>query len=133
MFRSIIVLALMFSTTLTGFSQDKSSWIYGTWEGKGYQIDSDSLWTMRFRIQNGKYVIEYPSLKCGGEWKLISINSKEARFRERINYGKDECTNNGLVVIQRLSNKQILFLYSNPGTNEVIAAAILNRRLREDR
>jgi hypothetical protein len=128
MLRSIAALIFILSVTLTGFSQSKNSWIFGTWEGKGYQIDTDETWTMRFRIQGNKYLIEYPSLKCGGEWKLISINGKEARFRERINSGLDDCTNNGLVVLQRLSYRQIIFLYRNPGSNDVIASAILNRR-----
>jgi hypothetical protein len=133
MFRLVMVLVLLLSITLTGFSQNKNSWIFGTYEGKGYQTDSDTNWTVGFKIQGNKYVIEYPSLKCGGEWKLISINGKEARFRERINYGLEECTNNSLVVVQRLSNKQILLLYRNQGSNEVIASVILNRTLREGR
>ena len=128
MFRVVAALALTFSLTITGFSQNKNSWIFGTWEGTGYQIDNDETWTMRFSIKGNKYLIEYPSLKCGGEWKLISINGKEARFRERINYGKDECVNNGLVVIQRFSNRQVIFLYSNENSGEVSASAILNRR-----
>lgn len=133
MIRPITVLVLMLSFTLTGFSQNKNSWIFGTWEGKGYQTDSDTTWTTRFKIQGNKYVIEYPSLKCGGEWKLISINGKEAKFRERISYGLEECTNNGLVVVQRLSNRQLLLLYRNPGSSEVIASVVLNRKLREGR
>jgi hypothetical protein len=128
MFRIIATLALIFSITLTGFSQNRSAWIFGTWEGTGYQTDTDETWTMRFIIKGNKYLIEYPSLKCGGEWRLISINSKEARFRERINYGKDNCVNNGLVVIQRLSNRQVVSLYSNAGSNEITASAVLNRR-----
>jgi hypothetical protein len=128
MLRIFATLILIFSLTLTGFSQSKSAWIYGTWEGTGYQIDTDTTWTMRFSIKGNKYVIDYPSLKCGGEWKLISINSKEARFRERINYGKDDCVNNGLVVVQRLSNRQVVFLYSNAGSSEITASAVINRR-----
>lgn len=133
MYRNFVALVLMLSITLTGFSQNRNSWLFGgTWEGKGYQVDSDSTWTMKFRIEGNKYLVEYPSLKCGGEWKLISINSKEATFRERISYG-NECAKDGLVVIQRLSNRQILFLYSNQGSNEIVASVILNRRLQEGR
>ena len=128
MLRTVAALALLFSITLTGFSQTKNAWVFGTWEGKGYQIDNDETWTMKFRIEGNKYLIEYPSLKCGGEWKLISINGREARFRERIDYGKGECINNGLVVIRRLSNRQLVFLYSNAGSNEITASAILKRR-----
>jgi hypothetical protein len=128
MLRIILALAFSFSLTITGFSQQRDAWVFGTWEGKGYQTDTDETWTMRFSIKGNKYLIEYPSLKCGGEWKLISINGKEARFRERIRYGIDECTNNGLVVLQRLSDRQLLFLYSNENSKEITASAVLNRR-----
>lgn len=128
MFRLIIVLVLILSLTTTGFSQNRGGWISGIWEGTGYQTDTDTTWAMRFSIKGNKYLIEYPSLNCGGEWKLISINGREARFRERINYGRDECVNNGLVIIQRLSNRQLLFLYKNSEASQVTASAVLSRR-----
>jgi hypothetical protein len=128
MFRIFIALALICALSPNGFSQKRNAWIFGAWDGTGYQTDTDSTWAMRFSIKGNKYLIEYPSLKCGGEWMLISINAHEARFRERIKYGMAECTNNGLVVIRRLSNRQILFLYSNERSREITASAVLNRR-----
>lgn len=125
---AVALLALLLLTTI-GTSQGKSGlWLRGAWEGTGYQTDTDSTWTMRLKAQGDKYSIEYPSLGCGGEWRLISIDATEARFREIITYGQEECANNGLVVIRRLNNRQVIFLYSNLNTEEVTASAILKKK-----
>ncbi len=129
MLRIAATVFLLFSMTLVVCPQGRSSnWLSGKWEGTGFQIDTDETWTMRFRTQGKKYLIEYPSLNCGGEWKLISINSRRARFREKITAGLDECVGRGNVVIERLNGRQIAFRYSYLGTTEVSASAILNRK-----
>ena len=104
------------------------SWMNGKWEGKGYQIDTDETWTVKLRVHRKKFVIEYPSLKCSGEWKLINFNKKRARFKERIKVNPDECEDRGNVIIQRLDSKQLLFIYSYKGISKVIATAVLNRK-----
>jgi hypothetical protein len=106
----------------------RDAWLRGTWEGTGYQIDTDSTWTMRLRVWGGRYLIEYPSLNCGGTWRRLSINSRVATFRERITVGRGECVDQGRVVIQRLNGKQIAYRFSQKGSAEVSASAILNRK-----
>lgn len=129
MLKVVAIICLFFSLTIVVCPQSKNrTWLNGSWEGTGYQIDNDETWTMSFKAQGGRFLIEYPSLNCGGEWRLISINSRSARLRERITHGLEQCTNKGLVVIERLSYGQIAFRYSNPGTREVTASAILNRK-----
>jgi hypothetical protein len=113
-------------------AQTKSSrWIRGTWEGTGYQIDDQTTWTMRLTAGGRRFSIEYPSLNCGGKWRLISVNAYRARFKEVLDHGQDKCTDNGNVIIQRLSKSQVIFLYSNAGTREVSASAVLNRKSRD--
>jgi hypothetical protein len=104
-----------------------AAWLRGTWEGTGYQIDNNETWTMRLVASRGKFSIDYPSLNCGGEWRLIRFNASKARFRERLKFGIDKCTNNGRVIIERLSRRQIVFLYYNSGSQDVSASAVLNR------
>ena len=122
-----VLLTLLLSSAISAQPKSKA-WIKGSWEGTGYQIDNQSTWTMLFTARGRKFSIEYHSLNCGGRWQLITIDSYRARFKERLNHGQDKCTNNGNVVIQRLSKRQILFLYSNAGTREVTASAVLNRK-----
>jgi hypothetical protein len=129
MLRIVAAICLLFSMTLVVCPQRRSrSWLKGEWEGTGYQIDTKETWTMRLSVQGGKFLIEYPSLNCRGEWKLISINSGRARLREKIKVGRDECVGQGNVLIERLNGRQIAFRYSYLGTNEVSASAILNRK-----
>ena len=128
------VLMLLLSATLSAQTKSptkSSSWLRGTWEGTGYQIDDQSTWAMRLTTRGHKFSIEYPSLSCGGRWQLISINGYRARFRERLDHGQDKCTDNGTVVIQRLSGRQVFFLYSLAGKREVTASAVLNRNRRQ--
>jgi hypothetical protein len=82
---------------------------------------------MKLTVTGGHYRIEYPSLNCGGQWIPLSINPSRARFIEKITRGLESCTDKGNVVIERLSPRQIAFRYSNRGSREVNASAILNR------
>lgn len=121
------VLLLLLAASFSAQTK-KTSWLKGTWEGTGYQTDDQSTWTMRVTARGRRASIEYPSLNCGGRWQLISISSNRARLRERLDHGQDKCTNNGNVTIQRLNRRQLVFLYSNAGTREITASAVLNRK-----
>ena len=105
-----------------------SHWLNGTWEGTGYQTDTNETWTMKLTVRTRHYRIEYPSLKCSGRWIPLSLNQSQARFIEKITLGVEACTDNGNVVIERLSRRQIAYRYSNRGTRQVTASAILNRK-----
>ena len=110
-------------------AQSKSiSWIKGTWEGTGYQTDDKTTWEMVLRASGKRFAIEYPSLNCGGRWKLISVSASRARLREILGHGQDKCADGGNVLIQRLSRNQIMFLYSYKGDKALTASAILNRK-----
>jgi hypothetical protein len=116
----------------TASAQSKGqSWLRGAWEGTGYQTDDASSWPMKVTIakrKNGRRVIsiEYPSLNCGGRWKLLSVNGSKANLRERLDHGQDQCTNNGRVTLERIG-RQLIFLYSLQGSREITASAVLNR------
>lgn len=131
MLRTLALFAVILITSGSVSAQERSaSWLKGTWTGTGYQIDTDSTWTMRFRATVTKYSVDYPSLKCGGFWKLTRAGSNSATFRERITYGKDLCTDRGHVTIERLNRSQIDFRYRNPGETQFIASGILKRQRR---
>ena len=110
----------------------RTSWMTGTWAGTGYQIDDNSTWTMRLTAHSGRFAIAYPSLNCGGEWVLRRQTGSRAVFTERLSYGKDKCTDNSTVVLERLSQTQLVVLYTNPGEHEVNSSGILKRQLSGD-
>ena len=129
MVRIVLTLLLILFSTLVVYPQGKSaSWLNGTWEGTGYQIDDNSTWTMRVKVRGGKYLIEYPTLKCGGRWSPISIAAWKATFTEVLTFGQDACSDKGNVVIERLGSRQIAFRYARRGEAKVSSSAILDRK-----
>ena len=127
--RIAATLCLFFSLTVVVCPQNGSrAWLNGTWEGKGYQFDTDTTWTVNFKARGKRYSIEYPSLNCRGTWRLISVNSQRAMFREHITVGRGECVDQGVVTIERLNGRQIAYRFSYANTDLVSASAILNRK-----
>lgn len=123
------IVALLLIASSAGYAQKKSStWIKGTWEGTGYQIDDKSTWPMTLNARGRRFSIDYPSLNCGGRWKLISITASRARLREILDHGQEKCADRGRVLIQRINQKQILFLYSYGDARDISASAVLNRK-----
>lgn len=106
----------------------RGAWLSGTWEGTGYQADTDSTWTMRLTARRGRYLIEYPSLNCGGRWRPLGVGPRLARFREEITSGLDACANLSTVIVQRLSARQVAVRYYHRGDGKVTSSAILNRK-----
>ena len=124
-----LVLLLVTTSVVCGQSKSRNrSWLNGTWEGTGYQMDNNETWTMRLTVKGNRYRIEYPSLNCEGKWRPITINSSRARFREIITRGVAVCTDKGKVFVVRLSRRQIAYRYINHGETDVTASAILNRK-----
>jgi hypothetical protein len=129
--RSVVaMLVLLLSmNSVNGQSRSRNRvWLNGTWEGTGYQMDNNELWTMLLTVKRNRYRIEYPSLKCEGRWRPIRINRTTARFREILTTGADLCADKGKVFIQRLSRRQIAFRYINQGEVDVTSSSILNRK-----
>lgn len=128
-FLATLVLLVFLTSIISAQNGSASSkWLNGTWEGTGYQTDTNETWTMKLTVRSGHYRIEYPSLKCIGRWIPLSLEQNHARFIEKITIGIETCTNNGTVVIERLGRRQIAYRYSNRGSRKVTASAILNRK-----
>jgi hypothetical protein len=109
-----------------------TSWLRGAWEGTGYQTDDNTTWAMKvtaraLKVGRRAFLIDYPSLNCGGRWKLLNMNQRRARFREVLDHGQDQCSDKGLVTIERIG-RQLIFLYANQGGRKITASAVLNRR-----
>lgn len=71
----------------------------GTWKGKGSQVNPAAQWSIFIALTPGSAgsvvgSIAYPSLTCGGELTLSSVNSDAIELLEEITYGKD-CAYNG--------------------------------------
>jgi hypothetical protein len=122
------LIALLLVLSIYGWAQGKSDWITGTWRGTGRQFNDGSTWSMSLVAGKKKYQIKYPSLKCIGEWRLIRLTSKSAKFRERIHYGVSKCEPRGTIIVKRLKGRRIEYNYFYSGSKRVGAYAILYRK-----
>jgi hypothetical protein len=131
--QAVLLIGLFLVLVPSLAAQNKSrSWLQGAWEGTGYQTDDNTTGAMKVTVktlEGGRraFLIDYPSLKCGGRWKLLNMNQSRARFREVLDHGQDQCSDKGLVTIERIG-RQLIFLYANQGSRKITASAVLNRR-----
>ena len=129
----LAVVLLLLLASVNAAQAKRKPWLRGAWEGTGYQTDTDSTWPMTLTITRGQrrraFSVDYPSLKCGGRWQVLSIGRRRATFKEMLEHGQTECVDNGRVIIQRINTTQLLYLYSNQGSRKITASAILNRRI----
>lgn len=66
----------------------------GVWEGNGNQVGGG--WTIRIELTTDDYLIEYPSLDCGGTLTLLESSENRLLFREDITFGSG-CVDDGFV------------------------------------
>lgn len=110
--------------------QTRGGWLRGEWTGTGYQTDTETTWAMRLTAKGRTYAVDYPSLECGGRWRLLSLDARRAVFRETITRGTERCAQGGRVVIDRLNPRQLGYRFSQAASNDYTASAILNRQRR---
>ena len=130
--QAVLLIGLFLVLVPSLAAQKKSmSWLRGAWEGTGYQTDDNTTWpmkvTVRLKGRRRTVLVDYPSLNCGGRWKLLNMNQSKARFREVLDHGQDQCSDKGLVTIERIG-RQLIFLYANQGSRKITASAVLNRK-----
>lgn len=125
--RFVLAAGLLLMSASVVCGQTGGGWLRGEWEGTGYQTDSNSTWAMRLSVKGRAYAVEYPSLECGGTWRLLRLSRGRAVFRETITRGAERCAQRGTVVIERLNSRQLGYWFSQAGSNEYTASAILNR------
>jgi hypothetical protein len=82
----------------------------GTYSGTGKQTDPDNEWPITVTFTGGRPgevigTVEYPTLGCGGELILDSINANDEWggfwVSERITYGHDNCIDGGTFAFSR--------------------------------
>jgi hypothetical protein len=100
----------------------------GVWEGTAYQSNTRENWTLRLTAKDRTYRVDYPTLSCGGEWRLLRMGKRTATFREKLTYGQSECVDNVTVVIQKLNRRQVAYWYIEQNQTRVDGIAVLDRQ-----
>lgn len=80
----------------------------GIWEGYGKQSNGSS-WSIKVTIRPDNYLIDYPSLSCGGELTFLKETKDSIEFKENIIYGKNKCVDGGRVKITKINESSARF------------------------
>ncbi|MCB0837155.1 MAG: hypothetical protein KDD99_10875, partial [Bacteroidetes bacterium] len=106
-------------------------WLRGTWQGTALQINpANHTWTIDFTYSPGAeepYIINYPSIPCGGHWELVSHDYHRAVFKEHITDGIYLCANQGTVIITYVDEQHISFTYFLSGSDKLDSYATLRK------
>jgi Caspase domain len=119
------------SSSLTSdfyFSRSDDTWLQGNWEGTAYQGNLRAAQPIKFAVRNNAYAIESPALGCSGEWSLLQSKNGKATLREKIANGSNRCEDGGEIVVEKVSELQLVFKYFQPSANRIVASAILNKK-----
>lgn len=95
---------------IISFGQNSTSMIDGTWVGKGYQFNSNKTWSIVLTIDNGEYSIDYASIPCKSELKLLEISANRVVFEEEIRKGI--CVRDGIVELEIIDSNSIIYKWS---------------------
>ena len=125
--RFVLAAGLLLLSAAVVCGQTRGGWLRGEWTGTGYQTDTNTTWAMKLTAKGRTYTVDYPSLECGGRWRLRSLSSRRAVFRETITRGAERCAQRGRVRIERLNSRQLGYWFSQAGANEYTASGILNK------
>ena len=119
------------SSSLTSdfyFSRSDNTWLQGNWEGTAYQGNLRAAQPIKFAVRNNAYAIESPALSCNGEWMLSQSKHGQATLREKTANGSSRCEDGGEIVVEKVSELQLVFKYFQPSANRIVASAILNKK-----
>lgn len=125
--RSMLCVAAFVAMIGCAHAADLKQGPEGNWRGVGLQVDQYGVqeqWTLNVKIDaNGKGVIEYPSLSCGGTLAPLKA-ARPYTFRETITHG--DCVTGGTIVLTPLGGK-LSWVWTGEQTDfpEINASAIL--------
>ncbi|WP_418654498.1 J domain-containing protein [Tenacibaculum soleae] len=119
---------------INSISESNERWLNGNYSGIIKQFDINQKWKINLEIGEridffgekiiNTFKVNYPSLKCNGNWNIISQKNNKLEFRETIEKGKDICNNSGKVVIEKKGN-QIIYSYYFPNDKTLNASGKL--------
>lgn len=103
----------------------------GVWKGEGTQTGLSSGWAIAIALKPGNIgdiigTIAYPSLGCGGELTLRSINADSIEVTEVITYGK-ECAATGIVALKPIANHTVEYQWSSPQYPGIVAKGTVTK------
>ena len=123
----ICSLLLSLSCLADAGQRNTISQFMGAWEGLGKQ-DNGTQWSIRVNIRPNFYVIDYPSLTCGGVLTLLKTTDTSLVFKETLTYSITQCINHGEVVLNKIAEHKAGYHWFSQ-QNKIKAVGDLTRPL----
>lgn len=95
----------------------------GFWQGVGIQAGGEN-WPFEVKLGDGASLIDYPSLGCSGEWKVLRQTEKLLVAIEDITNGDDICVTGGIVRLEILAEDMLAYTWLD-ASGEAAALAVL--------
>lgn len=101
--------------------------LFGVWRGSAYQPDVKEGWDIKVTHMEGdqNYIIDYPSIGCGGYWHLINSNARLLTFKEELTYGRGTCNDGGTIVLEMTNDHNFKYKFYYPDKNTLNASGHL--------
>lgn len=112
-------------------STKNSNNILGLWGGIGIQNRS-TAWSIKLKLQENNFSIDYPSIPCGGKLFFIKKTSNKYIFREEITKNKNRCTNSGKLVLSRIDEHSLKWEWKHPQKNKTIQTILKRYSTEQD-
>lgn len=126
--KNSILFTLFLVFSITALFAKSDNWLDGEWSGTGYQIDGNT-WSVELRKHDNKLTIQYPSLGCGGNWKIVNSSAERIELEETIIEGADICDQGCKIVLFKITENQLSVIYFLPAyQKDAIASLILTKK-----
>lgn len=92
---------------------------YGVWSGFIMRNGGSSSDVVIKITSSGEVSINYIASNCGGELIIQKKEPTQVRFRQKLNYGEERCTDGLFVELKKVSDTQSLFVLLDEDDGEV--------------
>lgn len=123
-----LIFALLIA--LLGTSCSSTKWMQGSWAGTGDQTDGQK-WGIELTVNSDTDIqISYPSLSCGGTWKLMQKDKEAIQLKETISTGTMNCNQGVEIHASKLGDgkMKVLFYLRAYNAEKPVASAILSKK-----
>lgn len=97
--KRILIVGLLLWWLPNGVWAETPAKAYGVWSGMLTEVivagKRYSRYEVTVTLAPKRYHIDYDSLGCGGDLRLMQKEGRFFQFRDELNYGLDACTNGG--------------------------------------
>lgn len=115
-YKTALVLMIMIPLFSSEVKAQIPEWLHGTWSGDVQQEAAKGHlhYSIRIACQDYSCKVQYPSLQCEGNWKLVEAKKNKIILKEHILENTEDCLEYVDIVIKY---KKRYILYKSKGVD----------------